>query len=573
MAPRSNFPTLVGTLALAAVFALGNLANAAAIWDGNGDADNDGNWGSGTNWDDGSVPSAATATLGDVDGNGDSGDSTRTVTIGGNQPNITQLTMNQSTAGFTNRLNMTGGTLTISNSTMIDQTLTGGSIQIDMGGSAYLRADGGNSWTNDGTLNLAGSNVRIGPESGAVSNTSVTNLGTVNATGSLAVIGNLQGRNATADTGSVTVNNNSGGTISVADNATLRLRSHTRFRGNAARDGNLINSSGSTVQIGSVPGGASGGTLQFYHFNGGDLKEAGESSVSVQRFQNAGTLELLGDSTLELVEDRSGGSGVYGVARVFTVENQSTGVINLNGSSQMGRVGAGSGSDQNIVTVFSNAGTLNKTGTGQASVVSFGGSVTHSDGTSTSGSNTNTGTINVQESGGILQFSVGLLSTGNLIGNGTVTADSGAIEIGADGIVHPGQTAGDFASFSLDASLGDGVVFADGSTLTIDLGLVDGVNDTLNISGDLDLTGNNTLMLNQSSFEPGEFTILNWTGTRTDMFSTVLYNGGPLPTGDLAVDVEYLAGNSILVTVSIPEPASACVLLVGGMALVRRRRA
>jgi len=537
---RHRARTVLGVLTLMAM-AASQTARAQAVWDGDTAANNDGNWNTGANWDTGIAPSAETATLGDVDGNGDSGTATRTVTIGANTPAITQLIMTQDAADFTNRLNMTGGTMQITSGTALVQNLTGGAIRIDMSGSAWLRATSGTTWNHAGTLTLAGTNVRIGPDGGDTGrNTTVQNAGTLNATGALATIGHMQGAGGTASRGDVSLNNNSGAAVHVADNATLVLRSRTRFRQNNPGDGNVYNAEGTTFQIGQTAGGASGGVLRFFHANSGDLQTAGESAVSVQRFRNAGVLDILGASVLELEENRSGGGGVFGVTRIFTVNNEASGVINLDGTSRIGRIGAGTAANQHIVTVFTNAGEFNKTGAGEAVVESFT-SVTHSDSTTTEGLNANTvsGTINVAHPAGTLRLSVGLTNLGSLIGNGTLSVDDGAIVTEGGGSVRPGQSPGDTVTLALVANA---VEFGADGTLRLDLDGAD--HDVLAVTGDLTLEPGSTLDLIGLP-GGGRQVIVTYSGTRTGTFGDV--NNVP------ANRIDYSVAGEIAMT---PPPGS-----------------
>ena len=353
--------------------------------------------------------------------------------------------------------------------------------------------------------------------------------------------------------GQIALNNEASASITVADGASLRLRSLSRFKGMG--QGNVYNKENSTFQIGTE--GGAGGSVRFWHYHNTAMND--DDYTSTQRFRNAGTLDVLGNSTLELYEEWHGWHSSYphaGTTQIFTVDNESTGTINLNGTSTIGRLGAGTDGDKYLVTQFTNAGTFNKTGTGTASILSRE-SVTHFHGTFSYGSNTNTGTLNVQDASGTLRFSQPLDSSGALIGNGTFAVDNGNITIQDGGTVNAGQTPGDIATLGLEAAT---VVFEDNSTLEIDVGS----SDLIEITGDLELDEGSIVEFTDTPASYG-FSFLTYTGTLSGEFGSVL----GLPDN---MSVDY--GTAGILTV-IPEPASLALLALGSAVMVnmRRRRA
>ncbi len=136
-------------VAVAAVLAWGgadSLHAAVISWDGNGDANNDGNWSTALNWSDNLDPANDSITLPDVTGNGNSGNPTRTITVNSAYA-ANALTLSQTTTGFTNKL-VLAANLTLPNG--VNVAFSGnGPIVVDIG-NKQLKAFGGGTTRNYG---------------------------------------------------------------------------------------------------------------------------------------------------------------------------------------------------------------------------------------------------------------------------------------------------------------------------------------------------------------------------------------------------------------------------------------
>ena len=140
MNPNRMLKALIAVV-LTAWLATGTAWAASISWGGNGDPNNDGDWSVAANWSDNGNPAGDDITLPDVNGNGNSGTSTRTITVD-SVYSANSLTINQTTAGFTNKLlinaNLTVATTLTNYGTIVGNgtsTLNAGNIQL-MAGSA-----------------------------------------------------------------------------------------------------------------------------------------------------------------------------------------------------------------------------------------------------------------------------------------------------------------------------------------------------------------------------------------------------------------------------------------------------
>ena len=193
-----------------------------------------------------------------------------------------------------------------------------------------------------------------------------------------------------------------------------------------------------------------------------------------------------------------------------------------------------------------------------------------------SGANSNTGPTTV--TGGKL------LVSGSLSGTTAVAVNAGTL--GGGGTINPAAivTVASGADISPGNSIGTlntgPVSFADGSAFTIELGTLTG--DQLNVTGAGSITG--TVALNLSLLavptETTLFTIINGTSPFAGRFN---FGGNSLDEGEefevtsggfyRAFTISYAADSGNDVTLlAVPEPGSAALLMLGGVALLRRRR-
>jgi len=184
------------------------------------------------------------------------------------------------------------------------------------------------------------------------------------------------------------------------------------------------------------------------------------------------------------------------------------------------------------------------------------------------GDNTYTGTTSVNEgtllvngtTSGQGDFTVGGAGqSATLGGTGTIgLVDGASVTAQTDGTIAPGQSIG---TLSVD---GD-VVFGDGSSFDVEINAA-GLSDLLAIDGNLDLSSlADTLNITGVATGDSSYTLATYTGTLTGQFDTVT----GLPAG---YTVRYGSGLNDAITLFIPEPASASLILAAGMAMVRRRR-
>ena len=95
-----------------------------------------------------------------------------------------------------------------------------------------------------------------------------------------------------------------------------------------------------------------------------------------------------------------------------------------------------------------------------------------------------------------------------------------------------------------------------------------GPNDLLFVDGDLTLDGI-VDVLGTSNFDNGEYPIIQFTGSLTDLGLTTLS-----PNFSIAIELDLINGGGTVYLVAIPEPSSFLLLACGLVGLnIRRRRA
>jgi autotransporter-associated beta strand protein len=186
-----------------------------------------------------------------------------------------------------------------------------------------------------------------------------------------------------------------------------------------------------------------------------------------------------------------------------------------------------------------------------------------------SGANTYTGTTSV---------SLGTLLVNNTTGSGTGTNN---VTVGVDGILggsgfidpadtktvtvngrlSPGNSIGTLTVGSPGST--NDVTFNSGSFFDVELGAAQA--DKLAVFGNLTLSGSPTLNLLGTADGVTNYVIATYTGALTGTFAP--------PTLPSGYTIDYGTGSNSAITLLVPEPASLSLLGLGGLALLRRRRA
>jgi fibronectin-binding autotransporter adhesin len=289
------------------------------------------------------------------------------------------------------------------------------------------------------------------------------------------------------------------------------------------------------------------------------LRYVGSANISTNRSINLfGSGATAGSATLD-----SSGSGTM----AFTANVISTG----NGSKPLILTGSNSG----LNTI--GGAIQNANATAITSLQKNGGGTWQLTGASTYTGTTavNAGTLLVNNAAGISTGAVTVAGAtsgggpfGTLGGNGglagavTVQAGSGG---GSNAVIAPGATTGvNIATLSI----GGGLTLP--GTYTADVQTAPNLNDSIAVTGALNLTGGTLNLPATNTYDPPAnnttYTLLTYTGTLTGIFATVLNQ----PAG---YSVVYTTPNQVnLMPVPVPEPMfvlAACGVLA---ALAARRR-
>ena len=273
------------TLAVAVLLFAGPPA-LAQTWDGGTDANNGGDWATGTNWDPDSVPATSgSVILGDVT----EGERIITSTVA---TTAAVLTMNQATAGGINTLTISS-TLTLSNvtsgATVLNQTLGEGvpasALNINVNGGTIAAACSNAIINNQGTMSLASGIVNLSA-SGTINNGDANNsLAQLLITGTSG-IGSL---NSTSSARTEVFNNY--GTTSVAPDSALILNVNSTNGTAYGVVWTFDNKASGVVNVGSAAS-STGGSIII------KSAKANGSNAALWQFANKGEFNLYGNSQI-----------------------------------------------------------------------------------------------------------------------------------------------------------------------------------------------------------------------------------------------------------------------------------
>lgn len=345
----------------------------------------------------------------------------------------------------------------------------------------------------------------------------------------------------------------------------------------------LTFSGGTTTFSGTLPTGA--GNNSNYTITALNVVNAGSGftavpTVTITGGTGATAVGVDGNFVLNGISVTNGGSG-YASAPSVTINGAATATANVSEVKLASDSSIGGSGDLTIHAVVSGGHTLTKEGTGTATLTganTYAGSTVVHAGTlqvGASGAGT-TGSGNV-----IVDGSTAVLAgTGSILGSYT-TVTLGTIEPGDNG----GTGTGTLAMNSL--------MFTPASATTVaEMQIVNTTDfDKLMIAGDLTLNASSNLLVNGSGYSAtvgDSFTLLDWSGLiTTNGFSTGtnLRTGNNLDGNEGNLDLpdvsgiglwqisDMINGGALTITVvGVPEPARGVLVMVGGVALVMRRR-
>ncbi len=289
----------------------------------------------------------------------------------------------------------------------------------------------------------------------------------------------------------------------------------------------------------------------------------GDSLLSIKQL-NAVVSEGAGVNTIRSIANSGTGSasGSF-VYQVGTGNTLVVGSLSQGGGKYLDKVGTGTmviTTSMSVQRVTVTGGELwvncDATGGSQGNTTVGANALLGGTGTVTVGTNINPGTsANVSVTGTLAPGGNG--TYGSLYEDLAVVSEKNTNDVGGVGRV----------------------IMLDGSTLRINLGTLAGENSALSITsegatgGHLDLTaGGVTLeLLGPAMPSKGEYIIATFDTQALGSYGTfaaIAYNGsGFAPYGEISYNAD-----SIVLNVTIPEPASLALLAVGGLLALRRRR-
>lgn len=329
---------------------------------------------------------------------------------------------------------------------------------------------------------------------------------------------------------------------------TATLFNSTNTSNSFVINGNISASAGQTWGVNIAGSGAANAIVQF---NTNPKTYNGDTTVLSGGFLRVGVTDALpfgaGAGNLNI---NSGGT--------FNINNVNTDVNGLNGAGAITKAGSNtrtltignnnaSGSYSGSISLTGGSSGLTKTGTGTETLSgasqSIAGALTINGGT-------------FLENGTITAASTSVAASGMLGGSGTMT---GLVTV--NGTIAPGSAASTIGTLTLNSGLTLGSA---GGIYSDDINSA-GASDLLAITGNLTINSADSLMVNVlDSASGGNYTIATYTGTLTGTFGTV-----NLPAG---YSINYGTGSNSAITLNVPEPASAAILVLGLTVVSRRRR-
>ena len=505
------FRAMIGLGTLACFFTFAAPASAAGIWDAGGV---DTYWSTAANWDNNTIPASGTSLQFGTGGSTATVDSARIAD---------SITFNRS-ADFTidgaSTLEINGGGITVQDAqqyaitapfqaeTQTWDVATGGALDLQMTAN-----DGGAQ-----TFTKAGAGTVTLDDDATGKHFLAVDAGTLK----------YDGTDAGQNMASVTVGED-GGSAATFQPTTVFERQSLR----TIRASGTFKNTGFVNQIGDDPFGTpgltmSGGTVQIAA--GGELEASGDpATIAYEATANGGQASITGDGLLEL-------RGASFTSRTFDIADKSGLDVEMRISTELTNDANGDP-------------TLYKRGAGTLAI---------------DGDNTHAGPMNV-ENGTLLINGVasgqgnytvgGAGQSATLGGNGTVGLAAGnSVTVADEGIIAPGESIG---TLTVD---GD-VSFTDNSTLQIELDA--STSDTLTVNGALDLTSTLDELAVTGTTGAAQYTLLNYTGSRTGVFDTTT-----LPDG---YTLSYGSSTNGDITLVIPEPASLSLMALGGLLMCSRR--
>ena len=341
--------------------------------------------------------------------------------------------------------------------------------------------------------------------------------------GAYTISKNLEVRNISGHAVNATIGGNQAtGNSTFSGTLTLGRTASLQSNGGTVSFTNTISGAGGVTKTG-------GGTVVLSHAN--SYQGATNVSTGTLRTGAIGALPSTTDVTVQTTLDLAG-------------YNQTINSLSGGGSVALGSAQLTVGSGTFAGPISGTSGSLSKTGAGTLTLT---------------GTNSYTGATSVAQ--GIL------LVNGQHNNGGTYTVSSGAtlggsgsiyapVNIQNGGYFSPGQSIGQmnvYNNVDLDGTL---KIEADAMMKQIDLLAVSGL-DITNATVDFDIAG----ILYQEAYVFGAYNLL--TGS---CFANVI----DLPEGYM-IDYDYNGGKALALVV-VPEPATICLLGLGALGLLRRKR-
>ena len=475
-------------------------------------------------------------------------------------------------------VNITGGTFQVaSNATLClgvrttaPMTITGNNTLVSAGTLAFNRTDATTAATGAGSVNLNGGVLQVGCVLAGVSSGGTLNLngGTLQAaTTALPLwIPSTSKNTLTIDSGGAFIDTNGqnvtiaqalvDGTGGTADSLTkinsgiLTLTGANNYQGTTTV-------SGGTLQIGTgcqlyTNGLISVGPNATLAFSGSDTPTQG-STFSSSGISGAGGLAQVGTGgllTLNATNTYSGPTTVTAGTLAINGALTQTSAISVGAAGTL--AGSGLVGGNTSLTTLSGNGTINLSGGTIAGPLNVTGGNWTGIG-AVNGLLTSSSNILAVASGGSLNTAGNMnLTGGTLTGQGTISG--GTLTLGSGAAIAPGATAN---SNNIGTLTLPSLAMGGGSTLSYDFSNSTtpggGVNDLIQVAGNLSLGGTTTLALNPSggSYASGSpYTLLTYSGNLNHAGAAFALAPGSIG-GRQNASYNFGSGNDSAITVTI----------------------